>query len=289
MVKMGLNAFGSPRGSSAADAQGVMLEGNLTLSEKTALELLDEAEAALRNKKQRQYFSIAGFLFLLAHAFTHLTLLLVISIGFFCAAIIRYAQFRAFARTHATRNENHIDESKSDDGEDQPSSQFTPNFVMPTIQLNYSGKEYDLSFQYEKKDWEGDDILLCTFANEEAHLHPMAFFEHLKSASLNYLHSRIESEIRSLEQKPCIKFGYLEDSRDYPSFEIEGQEITVQSKYLCPVFYIVDAKAGPVLIVDALRDETGEDIPSVITDLPAGVLEKPSAMYSEEEGGWVAK
>lgn len=71
------------------------------MNEKSLLEIIDEAEGIIKKKKQTKYFAVAGFSFLLVHAFTHLPILLFIAVTLFGASIFRHIQFRAYANRNA--------------------------------------------------------------------------------------------------------------------------------------------------------------------------------------------
>ena len=84
-----------------------------------------------------------------------------------------------------------------------------------------------------------------------------------------------------------MKFGYLEDSRDYPSIKIEGTEVSIMCKYLCPVIYIFGREEGVTLVVEELRDENGEEIPAVIASIKETIFLESTAQFSAEENVWV--
>jgi hypothetical protein len=257
------------------------------VNEKTPLEILDEVEEFLKKKKQARYFSIAGFSFLLIHAFTHILIFLVIAIALLCAAILRHIQVRAFANKKSKENDVSATEPDQRDSEVKPTHTFEPNNIVSSVPLQFGSTVYELSFQYEKEDWEGSDILLCKSHDREVNIHPATFLKYLESTDCNYLHNQGKSFIESLKHTPCLKFGYLEDSRDYPSITVEGAEVVIMCKYLCPIFYSFSKEEDVILIVDGLRDENGEEIPAVITDVKEYIFLESTAEFSVEEDVWI--
>ena len=80
-----------------------------------------------------------------------------------------------------------------------------------------------------------------------------------------------------------MKFGYLEDSRDYPAIKVEATEVSIMCKYLCPVIYIFGREEAVTLVVKELRDENGEEIPVVIVSVKETIFLESTAEFSAEE------
>ncbi len=257
------------------------------MNDKTPSTLLSEADGILKKKKQGRYFAIAGFALLVVHAITQIKIFVVIAIGLLCAAIFRNIQVKVLANRIA--KESHIAPVELDqrDAEVKPAGTFEADNAVPSVLLQFGSKEYEVSFQYEKADGEGDDILLCKSKDREVNVHPASFLKYLESTDCDYLHNRDKNFIESLKNTPCLKFGYLEDSRDYPSIKVDGTEVSIMCKYLCPVIYIFGSEEGATLVVEALRDENGEEIPAVIASVKETLFIESTAEFSAEENVWV--
>jgi hypothetical protein len=258
------------------------------LSEKTALDLLDDADAALKHRTQRRFCSIAGCLFLLAHALTQVPLLLLAAIGCFAVAVVRHVQLRALAGGAAEAGDDAPDDADDDGPADPTLMEFAAAAVSASLEIELGGRAYVLAVERAKEDWEGTDILRCEHSGRSVFLHPQAFFRALRTASGRFLHGAAAAEAEGLRQQACIAFGYLEDSRDHVLVRVEGRPIAVHCKYLCPVFHVVQGDAGAVLVVEGLRDEHGDEVPPFVTTLAPGVLQMPSAVFDEADDDWVA-
>lgn len=257
------------------------------MDEKTPLELLDEIEGLVKKKKHVRYFFITGFSFLFAHSMTHIPLLLIIAIGLFCVAIFRHIQIRVYANKNLGGRKASEQDSDIAGKEAQAIIGFSSDRIMSSISFRYDEETYKLTFLYEKKDWEEDDILLCESSDKTANIHPKTFLQYLKSTECSYIHTQDKGYVTFLENAPCLKFSYLEDSRDYPSISIDGTETEIRCKYLCPVFYILTKDEQVLLIVEGLRDSNGEDIPALFTDVKNNLFLDSSAEFDEEESVWV--
>jgi hypothetical protein len=257
------------------------------VNDKTPSTLLSAADEMLKKKKQGRYFAIAGFALLLAQAITQIKILMVMAIALLCAATLRNIQVKMLANRIA--KESHITPVELDqtDAEVKPAHTFEADNAVPSVLLQFGSKEYEVSFQYEKADGEGDDILLCKSRDREVNVHPASFLKYLESSGCDYLHNRDKNFIESLKHTPCLKFGYLEDSRDYPSIKVEGTEVSIMCKYLCPVIYIFGTEEAVILVVDELRDENGEAILAVITSVKETIFLESTAEFSVEEGVWI--
>ena len=256
------------------------------MNDKTPSTLLSEADGILKKKKQGRYFAIAGFALLVVHAITQIKIFMVIAIALLSAAIFRNIQVKVLANRIA--NESHITPVELDQrgAEVEPAGTFEPDNAVPSVLLQFGSKEYEVSFQYEKADGEGDDILLCKSRDREVNVHPASFLKYLESTDCDYLHNRDKHFIESLKHTPCLKFGYLEDSRDYPLIKVDGTEVSIMCKYLCPIIYIFGREEAVILVVDELRDENGEEIPPVIASVEESIFLKSTAQFSAEEGVW---
>ena len=257
------------------------------MNEKTPLEILDVAEGILKKKKQARYLSIAGFSFLLAHAFTHVPILLVMALALFGVSIYWRFQVRGFSNRAAKDRSITPIEPDQNAVEEKTTYVFESNNIVSSVSLQFDSAVYELTFSHEKADWEGDDILLCKSHDGEVNIHPATFLKYLESSDCDYLHNQDQSFIESLKDTACLKFGYLEDSRDYPTIIVAGDEVSVKCKYLCPILYIINSDQGVTLIVDELLDLDGEEIPAVITRVKESIFRESTAEFSVEDDAWI--
>jgi hypothetical protein len=219
-----------------------------------------------------------------------LPILLFIAVTLFGASIFRHIQFRAYANRNAQEEIlSPIDPDKIDEAVEE--AKVTPtldgNNAVTSLSLRFENSAYELSLLIEKEEWEDIDILLCKSNDREINLHPESFLKYLESTECDYFYNQDQSFIESLKDTPYLKFSYLEDSRNYPSITVEGDEVSVMCKYLSPIFYIFSKNKNVTLVVDELRDEDGEDIPPVIVSLKESVFLESAVEFCEEENAWI--
>ncbi len=177
-------------------------------------------------------------------------------------------------------------ESKHEDAEEDNDISIAFNLT-DSIDCSMSDVTYTLSLEYKSKDWEGDDILLCTSSKDSIYIHPLTFLQHAISAECNYLKNQDEQFIKDIENTKWFKFTYLEDSRDYPSISIERDKVLIKCHYLCPVFYISVINDNIIMIVDQLFDEYMNEIPKIFTEISTDLFKNASAVYDKDDEMWL--
>lgn len=254
------------------------------MSEKTALEEFDELLGFFKKKQQMKISLIFGVFFVLSIIFTGSLFSMLAALGFFSFSFIRYCQVKNLSKSIDLEDTYEL-KIKPVVYVPENKNAFSPSAIVDSMAIPLEKEIATLSYQYRDDD-EGDDILICISHSFNSYIHPAIFFEYIKGKECEYLYSQDEEFIKYLALSPCFKCTYLEDSRYYPSIYVDGSEMRVFCKYLCPIFYIIVFEEKIYLVVDGLVNTDVEEIPPLIKELDEFVFYKSSAEFDEEDEAW---
>ncbi len=160
--------------------------------------------------------------------------------------------------------------------------------ISESMELELAGEECVISKHISSKDWEQDDILKSVSFKSETFLHPQVFLDLFCKIKSRYLKDESQTFLKKVLDTNWFKFRFMDDSRTYPSINIDDKEILIRCHYLCPVFYLGEIDKQLFLVCEDLYDENMDEIPRIMCKLEDdSIFSTSSAVYDDEEELWM--